>query len=169
MLDGILGNRTDLPVAEHATDTHGATLANFALFDLLGLAFAPHPRPGEDHPLPARPALRLHLALPVRWAPGPWYLTWLTSFVVMAVLFVYGMRYGLVYWRWNLAGLLVFGRAQVTVEAAAALSAANTDAWAAIGRFFTSTLGAAGLTSVLAALAVVLLAGGSASMRRVTV
>ena len=100
---------------------------------------------------------------------GPWYLTWLTSFVVMAVLFVYGMWYGLVYWRWNLAGLLVFGVAQVIAGAVAALSAANTDAWAAIGRFFTSTLGAAGLTGVLAALAVVLLAGGYAAMRRVTV
>jgi TnpA family transposase len=30
VLDGILGNETDLPIAEHATDTHGATLANFA-------------------------------------------------------------------------------------------------------------------------------------------
>jgi hypothetical protein len=59
--------------------------------------------------------------------------------------------------------------AQVIVGAAAALSAAKTDAWAAIGRFFTSTLGVAGLTGVLAALAVVLLAGGYATMRRVTV
>jgi Tn3 transposase DDE domain len=37
VLDGILGNQTDLPVTEHATDTHGATLVNFALFDLVGL------------------------------------------------------------------------------------------------------------------------------------
>jgi Tn3 transposase DDE domain len=36
VLDGILGNDTDLPITEHATDTHGATLANFALFDLVG-------------------------------------------------------------------------------------------------------------------------------------
>jgi len=28
VLDGLLGNETDLPVFEHATDTHGATLAN---------------------------------------------------------------------------------------------------------------------------------------------
>jgi hypothetical protein len=28
VLDGILGNDTDLPITEHATDTHGATLAN---------------------------------------------------------------------------------------------------------------------------------------------
>lgn len=33
--------RTDLPVFEHATDTHGATLANFALFDLVGKQLSP--------------------------------------------------------------------------------------------------------------------------------
>ena len=44
VLDGILGNQTDLPVTEHATDTHGATLANFALFDLLGLQLSPRIR-----------------------------------------------------------------------------------------------------------------------------
>jgi hypothetical protein len=99
---------------------------------------------------------------------GPWYLTWLTSFVGLAVLFVYGMWFGLVYWRWNLAGLLVFGAAQVIVGATFALAATKTGAWPAIGRFFT-TLGAVGLTGVLAALAVVLLAGGYATMRRVTV
>ena len=31
---------------------------------------------------------------------GPWYLTWLTSFVALALLFVYGMWFGLVYRRW---------------------------------------------------------------------
>jgi hypothetical protein len=99
---------------------------------------------------------------------GPWYLTWLTSFVGLAVLFVYGMWWGLVYWRWNLAGLLVFAAAQVTVGTAGALAATKSGAWPAIGRFFT-TLSATGLTGVLAALTVVLLAGGYATMRRVTV
>lgn len=33
VLDDFLGNATDLPITEHATDTHGATLINFALFD----------------------------------------------------------------------------------------------------------------------------------------
>ena len=42
MLDEILGNPTELPVAEHTTDTHGQTLATFGLFDLLGLQFSPH-------------------------------------------------------------------------------------------------------------------------------
>src|SRR5271165_6281486 len=37
VLDEILGNQADLPITEHATDTHGASLLNFALFDLCGL------------------------------------------------------------------------------------------------------------------------------------
>lgn len=99
---------------------------------------------------------------------GPWYLTWLTSFVGLALLFVYGMWFGLVYWRWDLVGLLVFSTAQVIVGAAGALAATKADAWSAILSFFTA-LGAPGLTGVLAVLTVVLLAGGYATMRRVTV
>ncbi len=44
VLDGILGNQTDLPITEHATDTHGASLANFALFDLMGKQLSPRIR-----------------------------------------------------------------------------------------------------------------------------
>jgi TnpA family transposase len=44
MLDGILGNQTDLLITEHATDAHGATLANFALFDLVDLQLSPRIR-----------------------------------------------------------------------------------------------------------------------------
>ena len=43
-LHRILGNQTDLPVTDHATDTHGATLANFALFHLVGLQLSPRIR-----------------------------------------------------------------------------------------------------------------------------
>jgi hypothetical protein len=100
--------------------------------------------------------------------PGPWYLTWLTSSVLLALMFVYGMWIGLVYRRWNLIGLLVFIAAQVIVLVAGVVIAGRVHAWPAIGRFFT-TLSAAGLTGLLAALAVVLLAGGYATMRRVTV
>ncbi len=44
VLDEILGNATDLPISEHATDTHGVTLVNFGLFDLLGLQLSPRIR-----------------------------------------------------------------------------------------------------------------------------
>ncbi len=44
VLDEILGNLTDLPITEHATDTHGVTLVNFALFDLVGMQLSPRIR-----------------------------------------------------------------------------------------------------------------------------
>lgn len=100
--------------------------------------------------------------------PGPWYLTWLTSLVVLALMFVYGMWVGLVYRRWNIPGLLGFGAAQATVVAVWVIVTSRADAWPAVGRFFT-TLSAAGLTGLLAALVVILLAGGYTTIRGVTV
>jgi TnpA family transposase len=44
VLDEIFGNPTDLPIAEHTTDTAGQTLATFAIFDLAGLQFSPRIR-----------------------------------------------------------------------------------------------------------------------------
>ena len=41
MLDGVLDNETELPIAEHTTDTAGYTDLAFGLFDLLGLQFSP--------------------------------------------------------------------------------------------------------------------------------
>ena len=73
---------------------------------------------------------------------GAWYLTWLTSFVVLTLLFVYGMWFGLVYRRWSLLGLVAFIAAQVTVLVVGALVATWTHAWHDIGHFFT-TVGAA--------------------------
>ena len=40
-LDEILGNTTDLVIDEHTVDTHGQTLATFALFDLCGYRLSP--------------------------------------------------------------------------------------------------------------------------------
>jgi TnpA family transposase len=44
VLDDLLGNATDLPIREQATDTHGVTLVNFALFDLVGMQLSPRIR-----------------------------------------------------------------------------------------------------------------------------
>ncbi|MFI5634722.1 Tn3 family transposase [Streptomyces sp. NPDC051664] len=44
VLDEIMGNKTDLPITEHATDTHGVTLVNFALFGLVGMQLSPRIR-----------------------------------------------------------------------------------------------------------------------------
>ena len=53
-LDEVLGNPTDLPIAEHTVDTGGQTLALFAAFDLVGLRFSPRIRD-----LPSRRLYRL--------------------------------------------------------------------------------------------------------------
>jgi hypothetical protein len=99
---------------------------------------------------------------------GPWYLTWFTSFVGLALVFFYGMWIGLVYRRWNLLGLCVFAALQVAVVVGAVITINYNHSWSAVGRFFTA-LSAAGLTGLLAALAVLLLAGGYATVRRVAV
>jgi hypothetical protein len=99
---------------------------------------------------------------------GPWYLTWLTSFVALALLFVYGMWFGIVHRRWSLVGLLTFIAAQVTVLLAVGLVVTWAHGWPGVGHFFTG-LTAAGLTGLLAVLAVALLAGGQATIRRATV
>jgi len=41
VLDELLGNTTELAITEHSTDSHGQTLATFALFDLVGLRLSP--------------------------------------------------------------------------------------------------------------------------------
>jgi hypothetical protein len=99
---------------------------------------------------------------------GPWYETWLTSFVALTLLFVYGMWFGLVYRRWSLTGLTLFGAAQVALLVTGAVIATWAHAWHDLGHFF-SVLSATGLTGLLAVATVALLAGGFVTMRRVTV
>lgn len=99
---------------------------------------------------------------------GPWYLTWLTSSVALALLFGYGMWFGIVFRRWSLPGTLAFTAAQVTVLLFAVALITETHAWPGTGHFFTA-LSAAGLTGLLAALAAALLAAGYATFRHVTV
>ena len=99
---------------------------------------------------------------------GPWYVTWLTSFVLLVLFFWYGMWYGLVYRRWNVAGLIAFAAAQVLVVLAVVVAVSMTGNWPAVGHFFT-TLTALALTGVLAAVAVALGLGGLTTIRRVTI
>jgi hypothetical protein len=99
---------------------------------------------------------------------GPWYLTWLTSFVLLTVSFVWGMWFGIVYKRWNLFGLMAFISIQVIAPTLGVVAATQAHAWRSIGHFFT-TLSVEGLTGLLAVLAVLLLAGGLTTIRRVSV
>ena len=99
---------------------------------------------------------------------GPWYLSWLTSFVGLALMLAWGMWFGIVYRRWNVVGLLSFIAVQVLALAAVLLIIAGANAWHSVSRFF-ATLTIEGLTGLLALLTVVLLAGGYATVRRLAV
>jgi hypothetical protein len=103
---------------------------------------------------------------------GPWYATWLTSFVGLSLLFVYGMWYGIVNRRWGTLGLLAFIAVQVLVALAVTFAYSR----AGVGPLrlrpaggYPATLSALDLTGVIAALTVVCLVGGQATIRRATV
>jgi len=99
---------------------------------------------------------------------GPWYLSWLTSFVGLTLMLAWGMWFGIVYRRWSRAGLLGFITVQAVALAAVLLIISAADAWAGVARFFT-TLTIEGLTGLLAVLTVALLGAGYATVRRLTV
>ena len=99
---------------------------------------------------------------------GPWYQTWLTSFVLLVAFFLYGMWYGLVFRRWSLPGLVTFIAAQILVALAVVVAVSLTHNWSAFAHFFT-TVTAIALTGVLAAVAVAMGLGGLSTIRRVTV
>jgi hypothetical protein len=112
--------------------------------------------------------LRMHF-FRVPWImDGPWYVTWLTSFVLLVLFFLYGMWYGLVYRRWSLPGLTAFIATQVLVVLAVLVVVSLTGSWHPVGHFFT-TVTALALTGVLAALAAAMGFGGFATMRKVTI
>jgi hypothetical protein len=111
--------------------------------------------------------LNLHFFRVPYLLAGPWYLSWLTSFVGLALMLAWGMWFGIVYRRWNLMGLMSFIVAQVLVLAVVLLLI-GTHGWSSAGRFFT-TLTIEGLTGLLAVLTVALLAGGYATVRRLAV
>ena len=91
---------------------------------------------------------------------GPWYLTWLTAFAGLCLVWVYGMWYGIVNLRWSVLGLLAF----VVVQAPALLAYY----WSGAGRHLDG-LSALELAGVIVALAAVCVAGGDATVRRATV
>lgn len=99
---------------------------------------------------------------------GSWYLTLLTSFVLLVLMFVYGMWYGLVYRRWAVLGLSVFIAAQVLVLLTVVVVFTWTGTWPQLGRFL-ATLTSAGLSGVLAILIVLAGIGGFTTLRRITV
>lgn len=99
---------------------------------------------------------------------GPWYLSRLTSFVGLALVLAWGMWFGIVYRRWNAIGLLTFIAVQALVLTAVLLIIGGRNDWHRVSHFF-ATLTIEGLTGLLAALTVVQLAGGYATVRHLAV
>ena len=112
--------------------------------------------------------LNLHFFRVPYLLAGPWYLSWLTSFVGLGLMLAWGMWFGIVYRRWNLFGLLSFIAAQALALTAVLADHRRAHGWHSVGRFFT-TLTIGGLTGLLAALTVALLAGGYTTVRRLAV
>jgi hypothetical protein len=114
--------------------------------------------------------LSLHFFRVTYLLNGPWYATWLTSAVGLFAVFVYGMWYGIVNHRWGMLGTLAFIGAQAVLVVAGVV-VGNVEHWHVFARAHGSSAGltALGLTGVVAALAVLLLAGGHATIRRATV
>jgi hypothetical protein len=99
---------------------------------------------------------------------GPWYETWLTSFVLLVAFVLYGMWYGLVFRRWSVPGLVTFVAAQIVVALLAVVAVSVTHSWSGVGHFFT-TVTALALTGVLAVVALAMGFGGLTTVRRVTI
>jgi hypothetical protein len=99
---------------------------------------------------------------------GAWWQSWLTASAAFLVLFAYGMWYGLVYRRNGLPGTVTFAAAQAVMFALLAAIVTWTHDWAHIGHFFASNATAA-IPAILASLAVLLLAGGLATVRRLVI
>jgi TnpA family transposase len=93
----IFGNPTDLPIAEHTTDTAGQTLATFAIFNLAGLQFSPR----------IRDVGRLQL---YRLGPGS---SWRTRYPHAGALLTQSIQTQLIADHWNdllrLVGSMKFG------------------------------------------------------------
>ena len=99
---------------------------------------------------------------------GPWYQTWLMSFVLLVLFFLYGMWYGLVYRRWNLTGVLAFIAAQVLVALGIVVAVSMTHSWHGFWHFF-ATVTAPTLAGVLAAIALTMGLGGFSTLRGVSI
>lgn len=112
--------------------------------------------------------LNLHFFRVPYLLDGPWYLTWLTSFVGLALMLAWGMWFGIVYRRWTLPGLMSFIAVQALALTAVLLIIGLAHGWHGVADFFrTLTIG--GLTGLLAVLTLALLAGGYATVRRLAV
>lgn len=99
---------------------------------------------------------------------GPWYQVLLTNFVLLALVFLFGMWSGLIYRRFALVGSVVFFAALVVALVGVVLLITWLQEWPAVGRFLVdlNIVNASLLTALVAA---VVALGGYLTIRRITV
>lgn len=99
---------------------------------------------------------------------GTWDAALLTNFVLLVFCWLAGMWFGLLYSRFKVPGLLVFGAVLALLVLAFVALVSWTGRWAAVGHFFSGVtpVGAVGLVALIA---VVLALGGYGTIRRITV
>jgi hypothetical protein len=112
--------------------------------------------------------LKLHF-FRVPWIlDGPWYQVLLTNFVLMSLVFLFGLWAGLIYRRFALVGSVVFFAAITLVLVGAALLITWWQAWPQVGRFLVD-LNILAASLLVALIAVVASLGGYLTIRRITV
>lgn len=99
---------------------------------------------------------------------GTWYTTLLTNFVLLVFCWLAGMWFGLLYSRFKVPGLLIFGAVLALLVLAFVALVSWTGRWASVGRFFSGVT-PVGVVGLVALIAVVLGLGGYGTMRRITV
>jgi hypothetical protein len=99
---------------------------------------------------------------------GSWYLSWLTASIIFVLMFAYGMWYGLVYRRAGIPGTVVFSASQVGALTFGAVITTWAHGWSNIGHLL-DRINTTGITVALAAAAAILLTGGFATVRRLTI
>lgn len=113
-------------------------------------------------------SLKLHF-FRIPWLlDGPWYRTFLTTFVLLVATFMVGAMLGIVYQRFRLVGLTAFLALVAIALTIVALVITWHHGWHSFGHF-VSGLTALGLTGWLALFVAVLGVGEYATIRRATV
>jgi hypothetical protein len=99
---------------------------------------------------------------------GPWYQVLITNFVLMTLVFVFGLWAGLIYRRFALIGSVIFFGCLSLIVVLGVMVITWRGAWVAFGSFVANLdmLAASSLVAVLAVLAGL---GGYLTIRRITV
>ena len=102
---------------------------------------------------------------------GPWYQVLITNFVLMTLVFVFGLWAGLIYRRFALIGSVIFFGCLSLIVVLGVMVITWRGAWVAFGSFVANLdiLAASSLVAVLAVLAVLAGLGGYLTIRRITV